>query len=83
MWWQEYAQAECPFQGYQYCMEPGMREQYWCGLHDLAHVRTRMPLMPLLTYDAEDYTEELLFDCTDVQADSSCRWQKKRTKRSF
>jgi len=63
---QEHHDAPGPFQGYCYSTKPGTRDNWWCGLHELDDVIARVPLMPLPTYDESDYTEDVLYDCTDV-----------------
>ena len=58
-----------PFEAFVYSENDHDAHRYnepWCKVHRISDVRTRVPLMPLFTYDADDYNEDRLYDVTDI-----------------
>ena len=58
-----------PFEAFVYSEDDhdaGRRGEPWCKVHKISDVRTRVPLMPLFTCDAEAYDEDRLYDVTDI-----------------
>ena len=58
-----------PFEAFVYSeddQDAGRSGEPWCKVHRISDVRTRVPLMPLFTCDAEAYDENRLYDVTDM-----------------
>ena len=58
-----------PFEAFVYSeddQDAGRSGEPWCKVHRISDVRTRVPLMPLFTCDAETYDENRLYDVTDI-----------------
>ena len=56
-----------PFQSYVYSNDPQyVRAERWCAVHQISDVVTRVPLMPLFSFDVDDYDEETLYDLVDI-----------------
>ena len=55
-----------PFTAYETADDPSHRGEPWCAVHKLSEVITRVPLMPALTYDPDDYDQGRLYDVTDI-----------------
>ena len=58
--WQSYADDAGyvePFVAYTYSLHPTRHGESFCAVHALSDLKTRVPLMPPITYEEADYSE--------------------------
>ena len=66
---QDYAERgnrPAPFDAWTYCEDPSWSGAGWCAVNYVSDIITRVPLMPVFTYNEDDYDEDTLYDVTDM-----------------